>query len=330
MVEQFVNSFVKPSGQQAVAPVEVKLEQVAIIVLHYRTPDILRECLRRLVAYAPAATIIVVDTDVQAETQVWLEQSHPHITLLPCENHSMAHAINTGIQYALSLDKPYLCHMNADVYIQADTVQQALAYLPLPKVGMVAPRAYNLAGKAQQQGFLYNIHYWRLAFSSLFLPPSAASAALDVPWLSGCIQFFSRDFVQAVGGLDSSLRFYNEDMDWCLRARQQGWRCLLLPQAIVHIGGSATPSHAAFWLEGLRGGYKLSQRYRSRLYQWLHRWGIVCWARCMVFYFSLRSADEAAQKYHRLARYFSRGDFDTSPFHKVLSTFQETVLYYAK
>lgn len=325
--------FVKSFGQQVVAPVEVELEQVAIIVLHYRTPDILQECLRRLVAYAPAATIIVVDTDVQAETRGWLEQSHPQITLLACENHSMAHAINTGIKHALSLGKEYLCHMNADVYIEAGILQQALAQLQSPQVAIVSPRAYNLEGKAQQQGFLYRLYYWRLAFAaalgSLFYPDSAAksgSLALAVPWLSGCIQLFSRDFVLAVGGLDSSLRFYNEDMDWCLRARRQGWRCLLLQQAVLHLGGSATPSHAAFWLEGLRGGYKISQRYRSRFYQWLHRWGIVCWARVMVFYLSLRLAPDSAKRYRYLARQFTQGNFEDAPFNKVLNNFKKFVL----
>lgn len=325
-----LRQLVKPSLKPSLAPVKAaSFEDVAIIVLHYHTPDILRECLRRLVAYAPLATIIVVDTDLQAETQAWLEQTYPHITLLASDNHSMAHGINTGLTYALSLGKPYLCHMNADVYIQHDTFSQVIPYLQLPNVGIVAPRAYNLAGETQKQGFLYNMHYWRLAFSSAFL--ANASAAVDVAWLSGCIQCFSRDFVLAMGGLDSSLRFCNEDMDWCLRAKRQGWRCLLLEASVVHLGGSSTPSHPAFFVEGLRGGYKLSQRYHSKLYQWGHRWSIVLWALVMAAYAGVSSSQQDSSpqekaKYQHIARKFYRGEFDISPFTDALSNCDDFVL----
>ena len=42
-----------------------------------------------------------------------------------------------------------------------------------------------------------------------------------------------------VGPLDARFRFYAQDLDFCLRARDAGWRVRLVPEAqVMHIGGA--------------------------------------------------------------------------------------------
>lgn len=181
---------------------------------------------------------------------------------------------------------------------------------------------------------------------------------MAVPWLSGCFQVVKRQVVLELGGMNSSLRFYNEDIEWCWRLRRAGWAChlvdtglgdtgsddkgsddtgrihlhqrdqlqnrdihpdLLNPDLlnpdflnhdirqqkhpVVHLGGSATPEQAAFVVEGYRGGYRLSQMYRSPLYQTLHRLVL----RCLLWEQTMNETTNASAKARALFAALRRG-----------------------
>ena len=47
--------------------------------------------------------------------------------------------------------------------------------------------------------------------------------------------------VQEAGSLDNDFFFYGEDIEWCHRLRQHGWKVAVDPAArITHIKGGAT------------------------------------------------------------------------------------------
>lgn len=276
------------------------LSELTILVIHYRTPALLRECLSRLNRYAADARIVVVDNDSQDESEQLLRRQFPDIRVLHAQNHSFSAAVNTGLKAATT---PFVAHMNADVMIEVDTLPSLLEVLRSEHVGMVGPQAVTPQGNWQDQGPLYRFHHARLKRSQ--------QPSLAVPWLSGCMQVLKREVIAQVGGMDSSLRFYNEDMEWCWRIRQAGYSCQLVKTSVLHIGGSSTPSAARFLIEGYRGGYKLSQRYKPIPYRLVHRLVViaeVAWQR--------RYAEklERRQAFDSIYQMFAAGDFDTSPF----------------
>jgi len=52
-----------------------------------------------------------------------------------------------------------------------------------------------------------------------------------VDWISGCAILVRRAVVEEVGSLDERFFYYWEEVDWCLRAREAGWRILHVPRA---------------------------------------------------------------------------------------------------
>jgi N-acetylglucosaminyl-diphospho-decaprenol L-rhamnosyltransferase len=57
----------------------------------------------------------------------------------------------------------------------------------------------------------------------------------EVDWLLGACLFVRREAIHDVGLLDEGYFLYVEDIDWCYRMRQKGWRVFWVPQAeIVH------------------------------------------------------------------------------------------------
>jgi GT2 family glycosyltransferase len=53
--------------------------------------------------------------------------------------------------------------------------------------------------------------------------------------VSGACLLIRRETVEEIGLLDEGFFMYYEDADWCLRARQRGWKVYSVPQAeVVH------------------------------------------------------------------------------------------------
>jgi N-acetylglucosaminyl-diphospho-decaprenol L-rhamnosyltransferase len=273
---------------------------LTIIVTHYRTPEILWECLSRLERCAKDAVKIVVDARSRDGTLEELPKRFPDVQGVEAANHSYASLVNTGLKLAAT---PYLMQLNADVFIEEDTVPGMLGQLQDEKVGMVSPRCKNKDGQWQRQGLLYRRHY-------AYLEKTKANS-VAVSWVHGCCQMLRRDTLEKVGGMNSSYRFYNEDIEWSWRIRRAGYECRLVSNVVTHLGGSSTPKDPKFLIEGYRGGYVLSQQYKSERFQKLHRAFVITEAG----YQSRFSKDATKRRaYQGIEKMFREDRFGESPF----------------
>jgi N-acetylglucosaminyl-diphospho-decaprenol L-rhamnosyltransferase len=68
----------------------------------------------------------------------------------------------------------------------------------------------------------------------------AHDEAREVDWAVGAAWLMRRSAVDAIGGLDERFFMYAEDVEWCWRARQHGWRVWFEPSALVrHVGNAS-------------------------------------------------------------------------------------------
>ncbi len=64
----------------------------------------------------------------------------------------------------------------------------------------------------------------------------------DVDWVVGSFLLMRRTCYEDVGELDERFFIYDEDVDWCLRARRAGWKVRYWPGAkMIHLGSAARP-----------------------------------------------------------------------------------------
>ncbi len=240
--------------------------RLAVAIVNYRTPKLADECLNLVLAAAPHADVRLVDTDPTPSFERHLAAAHPQVSYVPSANHSYARAVNTGLA---GTDADYLALMNADVMVRERTFADLIgALLADQGAGAAGPLALDRGGKPQSLGAWYGRHYRSLAKrATRGGDPAAPAASVVVPWLSGCLHLIRRPDWLALGGYDETFRFWNEDLDFGLRLGATGRRSLLVNTPVVHIGGSSTPSHPAFGVEGRRGGLVVGRRhYPSGLY----------------------------------------------------------------
>ncbi len=94
--------------------------------------------------------------------------------------------------------------------------------------------------------------------------------------LSGCFWMARREAVAQVGGLDERFFFYAEDVDWCKRFRNAGWKIVFVPEATAtHFGGGSSGNAP------LRYSIEMM---RANLAYWRKHYGVA--GRCAYFVLS--------------------------------------------
>ena len=96
----------------------------------------------------------------------------------------------------------------------------------------------------------------------------------DADYLTGCALLLRTAVLREVGLLDTGYAMYAEDADWCLRARERGYRLRYVPEARLWHKVSASA--------GARSLFKIRRRMRSQLRllrrhaRWYH-WLTIPW-----------------------------------------------------
>ncbi len=299
-------------------------EGLGVAVVHHRAArDVLDAALGRLARAAPRARVALVVTGpaVPEPAPGWPER----LAVMRVENHSYARAVNRGLAALPGL--PYLALMNDDVLVEERTLADLVATLEAhPEAGAAGPLAYDGSGRLQDMGLPYRLVQGRALRAAGVAPASVDRGALDravgaaparrpaavrAPWLAGCLKVVARQAHVATGGYDEGFRFTNEDLDHGLRAARLGYTNLLVATPVTHLGGTSTPSHPAFHVEGRRGGYLVTERHLPGAARLAHRAYLVLEGSVGA----LLAPDPRARQAHRaVARMARQGGWGTSPF----------------
>jgi len=305
---------------------EPVITPLGIAVVHYRTPEVALDCLERLEAAAPSAQVVVVDTAPEPAFQARLADRFPAARFLAAPNHSYSRSVNLGVA---ALDTERVVLMNADVLVEPDTFRKLESVLSSSGgAAVVAPLALTAAGQPQAMGLPYAWQYRRLrrarerAEAQQATPGQPAAASLAVPWLAGYLQLMPRSVWVEVGGYDESFRFFNEDIDFCLRARAAGFDCRLVDAPVIHLGGTSTPTHPAFHVEGRRGGMLLTRRHHGPALRAAHT--AFLWGEALLGRLLARS-DAGRAAHEMMLELLRSGSWHESPFGATLDERRSSV-----
>lgn len=228
---------------------------LSVIIVNWNVQDLLRHCLHSIFANWPPSQmeIIVVDnasTDGSAEM---VSAEFPDVQLIVnTENRGFPAANNQGLAVARGR---YILLLNPDTEVLGDALATLIAFADAhPDVGVVGPQLLNPDGTVQSSRRRFPTLMTAL-FESTWLQPYAPrrllehyyvldrpdDAVQDVDWVTGAALMARREAMEQVGPLDEGFFMYSEELDWCRRFRDAGWRVVYLPTAriIHHIGKSS-------------------------------------------------------------------------------------------
>ncbi|MCS6834620.1 MAG: glycosyltransferase family 2 protein [Anaerolineae bacterium] len=237
---------------------------VSIIIVSWNVADMLLDCLESIEAAqtrhpAISLEVIVVDSASQDDTVARVRQRFPQVRLLSqTENVGFTRGSNLGLAQARGRA---LFLLNPDTLIIGEAISLMLAHLDThPQVGIVGPHTLNGDGSTQSSRRCFPTR--RIAFfESTWLQSLAPQrwlddytlaqaddrATLDVDWVQGSALMLRRAVYEQIGGLDEAYVMYYEELDFCKRAKDAGWRVVYLGQAqIIHHGGASSEQSGAW------------------------------------------------------------------------------------
>jgi GT2 family glycosyltransferase len=221
---------------------------ISAIIVNYNAGELLRRCIDSLVNCPLEIEIIVVDNaSTDASLDALRELSRVQILKNP-ENMGFAAACNRGMSAATA---PFFLFLNPDCSFAPGALTCLLDAMRVDeRVGMAGGRLVNPDGTEQGGGRRNIPTPWRsfvrafglVRFSDrwprLFLDfhlhkQPLPDHAIEVEAISGACMLVNRKAVEDAGTWDEGYFLHCEDLDWCIRFRQRGWKILFVPSAKI-------------------------------------------------------------------------------------------------
>ena len=245
---------------------------LSVVIVSWNVRDLLERCLRsigcanRLGAVGEGAEsgnsppetgtsveIIVIDNDSADGSAEMVRAEFPSVRVIRnSENRGFPAANNQGIGLAQGR---YAILLNPDTEVVGSALHAMVAFADAhPGVGVVGPQLLFPDGSIQPSRYRFPTPATAL-FESTWLRPIAPrrvldryyvrdqpdSATHDVDWVRGAALMVRREAFEQVGLLDEGFFMYSEELDWCRRIRDAGWRVVYLPEAqIIHHEGKSS------------------------------------------------------------------------------------------
>jgi len=231
--------------------------------------------------------VVVLDNGSRDGSVEMVRERFPGVRLLESgENVGFARGYNRAAEEA---EGRYLLMLNPDTVAQPNALERLVGFLDSDReAGAAGPRLLNADGSLQfscrrfprpMAAILRNTPLGRIAPENRFtrdylMTDWDHSTVREVDWVSGAAICIRREAWEEVGGFDEGFFMYAEDIDWCLRAQQAGWRICYVPEAVIvhRIGASSDQRPVAMVREFHRSMARFYRKHYARRWPWVVRW----------------------------------------------------------
>lgn len=235
----------------------VENPKVSIVIVNWKTPDLLAGCLRSIIEYTKGVTyeIFVVDNNSGDGSVEMIRRHFPEIFLTANEaNVGFAVACNQVIPSARG---EYVLLLNPDTTLVDNSIFELASYMDkYPRCGAAGPKVLNFDGTLQlacRRSFPTPLaSFYRLTYLSKLFPKHPEFARynltyadpdeeMEVDALSGSCMMVRNSAIKTIGLLDEDIFMFGEDIDWCWRLKQNGLTVNYVPAArIYHYHGASS------------------------------------------------------------------------------------------
>lgn len=227
----------------AAAPLDL-----TVCIVNWNTRNDLRRALESIYGCAAEAQleVIVVDNASSDDSPQMVRRDFPEARLIVNRgNRGFAGGNNEALRRARGR---YCLLLNSDTVVHPGAFAELVGFMDThPDAAAVGPRVLNPDGTVQYScrrfprfatalfrkvplGRLIPDNRWNRDY---LMSDWKHDEPREVDWVSGAALCMSGAALAQVGLLDEGYFMYCEDVDWCYRARQAGWKIYYLPQAVV-------------------------------------------------------------------------------------------------
>lgn len=188
-------------------------------------------------AYANVDLVVVDNGSVEPETLEYLAalDAEPRCRVVRDDApFNFSALVNLGV---LSCGGEFICLLNNDIeVVDADWLGAMMAHAMQPGVGAVGAQLHYPDGTLQHGGILLGVggvaghaHHGAPCDTDGYM--QRAVAAQELSAVTAACMVVRREAFEEVGGFDEGFPVAFNDVDFCLRLRQAGWRIVYTPHA---------------------------------------------------------------------------------------------------
>jgi GT2 family glycosyltransferase len=243
---------------------------LGIVILNWNTRDLLRECLRSVLASRGAffSKVCVVDNASGDGSAAMVRAEFPMVQLVESPvNSGYAAGNNLGLRalgFGLGRTKAprYALLLNPDTVVPADALVEMLEYMDArPRCGVAGPKLVLPNGEldlACRRSLALDAFIYRMLGLSRLFPRSRRFGKYNLTYLSpdvetevgsvvGAFMLVRREAIAQAGLLDEAYFMYGEDLDWAAAIQRAGWQVRYNPAVtVLHVKRAASrQSHRA-------------------------------------------------------------------------------------
>ncbi|MCR4659051.1 MAG: glycosyltransferase family 2 protein [Bacteroidales bacterium] len=246
------------------------MKKTAVVILNWNGRHFLEKFLPSVVANTNAE-VIVADNGSTDGSLDFLATSYPTLRTIALDrNYGFASGYNKAMA---QIEADYYVLLNDDVECTPGWVEPVIEMMERdPEIAIAQPKlmmydqrdTFEYAGAAG--GFIDSFGYpfcrGRL-FNQLERDCGQYDDQREVFWATGAAMFVRADVWHRLGGLDDDFFAHMEEIDFCWRARNAGYKVMYCPQStLYHVGGGTLPKSSPFKTE-LNFRNNLSMLYKN-------------------------------------------------------------------
>jgi GT2 family glycosyltransferase len=225
--------------------------KLSIIIVNWNTRDITRNCLRSVGEHLSgmAYEVIVVDNASSDGSVEMIGAEFPDVRLIANDaNLGFGRANNQAMRVARG---EFFFLLNSDTVIFDEAIQRLVNFIATDAAIGIAGGKLLFEDRTLQSScsrfpsirtalledlMLYKFLPRRLQGELLLGGYWPHDRARDVDAVWGAAMLVRREVFAQTGGFDERIFMYGEDLEWCMRVRDCGWRIAFTPAAaIVHL-----------------------------------------------------------------------------------------------
>lgn len=221
--------------------------KVVVAILNFNTRNFLEKFLPSVLhTDYPNYELIVIDNASTDDSLEYLANTHPEIRVISLpKNYGFAGGYTEGLK---DVQGDYYVLLNSDVEVTPNWMNPIIQHMELdPYVAASQPKIlsyreghlFEYAGAAG--GFIdrFGFPFCRgRVFEYCEKDEGQYNDIREVFWASGAALFVRTKLWKEFGGLDSDYFAHMEEIDFCWRLKNRGWKVTCVPDArVYHLGG---------------------------------------------------------------------------------------------
>lgn len=249
------------------------MAELSIIIVNYKTPQLVIDCLKTVYRQTPAIRlqVIVVDNASGDNSRELITTAFPAVTYIQMTyNAGFGRANNEGIRQSAG---DVVLLLNSDTLNIDNAIELCYRQFVADDYVACGVQLLNADGTAQISGnyvmkgglnyllplpYVGNILRWLGKLSKVEKPNLPDSSGLvEVDWINGAFLMVKKTAIAKAGLLDEDFFLYAEEAEWCSRLRKTGKLCIYGQYNVTHLLGES--ANEAFNSTG-KGYYNLYDR----------------------------------------------------------------------